>query len=356
MEFIFALSSISLLLVIINSFTIKVIRNLRVDIPDKISVLIPLRNEQKNAKDCISGVINQKGLRNLEIIALDDESSDNTLSILQSFSNIKVITGQPLPKDWIGKLWACHQLVQQSSGEYLVFIDADVRLSQNAIASSISAMKGWDFISPYPKQIVIGFIQRIFQPLLQWSWLASVPLFISQKFSIKSMAVANGQFLIIKRSAYLASGGHQAIKGEVLDDLMLARKLLDHGFKGGVAEASQIAQCKMYNTPKELFLGYQKSLYKAFGSIFSTLVVITILFMTGIIPLLAALFGSKLALLTFFIVFMGRCISSLRTGGIPNTALLHPLAISLLIFLIAYSWYGKISKSLIWRGRGIVNG
>ena len=356
MEFIFALSSFSLLLIVFNSLTIRVIKNKPENINETVSVLIPMRNEQNNAKECVLSLLSQKGLDNFEIIALDDESSDGTFEVLQTFNTVKVIAGKPIPNNWIGKLWACHQLVEQSSGEYLVFIDADVRLSENAISSAIASMRGWDFISPYPKQLVSGFVQRVFQPLLQWSWLASVPLKLSQKLSIKSMAVANGQFFIVKRSAYLTSGGHQSIKSEILDDLKLARKLLEHGFKGGVAEASQVAQCKMYDSTRELFLGYQKSLYKAFGSFFGTVLATIILFATGIIPIIAALAGSKLALLTFILVYIGRCISSVRTGGIPNTALLHPIAITLLLFLIAYSWYGKLKKTLSWRGRGIVNG
>jgi glycosyltransferase involved in cell wall biosynthesis len=315
-----------------------------------------MRNEEKNAKDCINTVLNQKGIKNLEIIVLDDESKDGTLTVLKNFPNIKVIRGQPTPKNWIGKLWACHQLAQQSTGNTLVFIDADVRLEDYAISAAIGKMRNWDFISPYPRQIVIGFIQRVFQPLLQWSWMASVPLVLSQKFSIKTMAVANGQFLIVKRNTYFNSGGHEAIKDEVLDDLMLARKLLKHGYKGGVAEASQVAQCRMYDSTRDLILGYQKSLYKAFGSIIGTTFAIVLLLATGIVPILGTLSGSNLALLSFLLVFAGRFISSVRTGGIPNTALLHPLAITILIILIVYSWYGKFTKTLSWRGREILNG
>jgi hypothetical protein len=186
--------------------------------------------------------------------------------------------------------------------------------------------------------------------------MASVPLVLSQKFSIKTMAVANGQFLIVKRNAYFNSGGHEAIKDEVLDDLMLARKLLKHGYKGGVAEASQVAQCRMYDSTRDLILGYQKSLYKAFGSIIGTTFAIVLLLATGIVPILGTLSGSNLALLSFLLVFAGRFISSVRTGGIPNTALLHPLAITILIILIVYSWYGKFTKTLSWRGREILNG
>jgi hypothetical protein len=212
-------------------------------------------------------------------------------------------------------------------------------------------MGKWDFISPYPKQIAIGFVQRLFQPLLQWSWLASVPLFISQQLGIKSMAVANGQFLIIKRDAYFKSGGHQSVKSEVIDDIMLARQLLASGYSGGVAEASQVASCHMYKTAGELVNGYRKSLWKAFGSIFGTSVAILILFISGVAPFIGAIFGSKIGLISFGLIVLSRFISSIRTGTIPNTALLHPLAIVFLIGLIIYSWIGKLTNTLTWRDR-----
>jgi hypothetical protein len=212
-------------------------------------------------------------------------------------------------------------------------------------------MGKWDFISPYPKQMTTGFVQRVFQPLLQWSWLASVPLLISQKLRIKSMAVANGQFLIIKRDAYFKSGGHQSVKSEVIDDIMLARQLLVTGFSGGVADASQVAICQMYKTAGQLVNGYRKSLWKAFGSIFGTFIAILILFISGVAPFISAIFGSKVGLISFGLIVLSRVVSSVRTGTIPNTALLHPLAIVFLIGLIIYSWIGKLTNTLTWRDR-----
>jgi hypothetical protein len=187
--------------------------------------------------------------------------------------------------------------------------------------------------------------------LLQWSWLASVPLVISQKLGVKSMAVANGQFLIIKKSAYVKAGGHESIKSEVLDDIMLARQLLTSGFSGGVAEGSQVASCQMYKTAVELVNGYRKSLWNAFGSILGTFVSINILLLSSVVPFIAALFGSKIGLISFGLIVLSRVIASNRTGSIPNTALLHPLAIVFLISLIIYSWFGKLTNTLTWRDR-----
>ena len=354
MEISLYLSALALALVIFNSLTIRVIKNSPTKASGSVSVLIPMRNEEANVKGCLSSVLAQKGLDTLEVIAIDDGSTDNTPNEVKAFPSVELISGEKLPDKWLGKLWACQQLAEKSSGDYLVFVDADVRLSDYAVANSISKMGNWDFISPYPRQLTAGFVQKIFQPLLQWSWLSSVPLLIAQKYSIKSMAVANGQFLIIKRDAYFKSGAHAGIKTEVLDDLMLARNLLKQGYKGGVAEASNIATCHMYKNKMELFKGYQKSLWKAFGSVPGTILAIALLIVTGILPIISTALGSTSGLAAFGLITLSRMISSLRTGSLPNSAIFHPLAILMLLGLILFSWYGKITNTITWRDRTVI--
>jgi hypothetical protein len=354
MEISLYLSALALALVIFNSLTIRVIKNTPTKVSGSVSVLIPMRNEEENVKGCLSSVLAQKGLDTLEVIAIDDGSTDNTSNEVKVFPIVELISGEKLPDKWLGKLWACQQLAEKSSGDYLVFVDADVRLSDYAVANSISKMGNWDFISPYPRQLTSGFVQKIFQPLLQWSWLSSVPLLIAQKYSIKSMAVANGQFLIIKRDAYFKSGAHAGIKTEVLDDLMLARNLLKQGYKGGVAEASNIATCHMYKNKMELFKGYQKSLWKAFGSVPGTILAIALLIVTGILPIISTALGSTSGLAAFGLITLSRMISSLRTGSLPNSAIFHPLAILMLLGLILFSWYGKTTNTITWRDRTVI--
>ena len=308
------------------------------ELKDSVGVVVPMRNEAENVEGIVATLSAQDGP--FHFYLLDDNSEDSTFELLQRFTagdtRFTVIKGAPLADGWIGKTWALQQLFEASNEEVLVSIDADVRLTNDAINKAVTLMHGarLDFVSPYPRQIALSFAERLIQPLLQWSWLTTVPLRYAEGARQKSMAVANGQFLIVKRNAYLKSGGHESIKGEVLDDLMLARKLLEHGFKGGVAEASQVAQCKMYDSTRDLFLGYQKSLHKAFGSVIGAVFAVALLVATGIVPILGALSGSTLALVSFLLVFASRFISSVRTGGIPNTALLHPIAIIFLIILI----------------------
>jgi cellulose synthase/poly-beta-1,6-N-acetylglucosamine synthase-like glycosyltransferase len=343
--------------VILNSLTMRVITERRSSqVTASVAILIPMRNEARNVGGIISSVLAQEQLSRRTITVLDDQSSDATASLLKKYQpEITAIPGTPPPAGWLGKIYACSTLAASTQADYLVFLDADVRLHPRAISATISAMDnwGWDFASPYPREIARGFLERLIQPLLQWSWLASVPLRLAERMRQPSMVIANGQFMIIKRAAYLSIGGHQSIKGEILDDLEIARALVRAGFRGGVAEASQIAECRMYQSSSELIDGYTKSLWRAFGGILGTIVAIATLTLTGIVPIVAALIGRPFGWILFLVVFMSRSLSAARTGSNPMIGLLHPVAILALIYLIALSWIRKARGTLLWRGRAV---
>lgn len=351
------LSAIPLVFTLLNALTIRVVKSKDArQITSDVSILIPMRNEEKNASGVISAILASKFLENSEILVLDDHSSDQTAEILHQYPLIKTLSGTELPAGWLGKNFACHQLVAHSSGDYLIFVDADVRLSPLAISAAITTMERfeWQFISPYPRQIAQSFFERLIQPLLQWSWLSSVPLRFAERATFPSMVIANGQFLIVKRAAYLAVGGHKTIRHEILDDLELARLLVKNGYKGGVAEGSAIADCRMYANRTEVFNGYSKSLWRAFGSPFGALASALFLFATGVLPLLLALSGFRSAWIAYFLLVLSRYVAAARTRSTPSTALLHPLAILTLLYLIARSWYLKSRGQLLWRGRNVI--
>ena len=356
MIYLLALTAIPLLFTIANSLSMRVVHKGQAkEINGAVSILIPMRNEAENVEGVLTSVAASLLIPEREILVLDDHSEDATAALLQGFPGTTTYAGIDLPEGWLGKNFACHQLVTHSKGEYLVFVDADVRVSDSAIAAAISYMDslGWDFISPYPRQLAETFFERLIQPLLQWSWLSSVPLRFAERAKFPSMIIANGQFMIVKRQPYIAAGGHKAIRHEVLDDLELARLLVKSGFKGGVADASGVAACRMYTTQTELFDGYTKSLWRAFGSPLGAFVMSIFLFLTGVLPLLLALAGYRTAWLGYFIVVLSRYVSALRTRSTPSTALLHPLAILTLLYLIIKSWYQKSTGQLMWRGRSV---
>jgi glycosyltransferase involved in cell wall biosynthesis len=340
--------AIALIITVVNVINMRVVGLKGVTtVGESVDVLIPMRDEEENVEGSLKSTLNSELLEASSIYVLDDGSTDQTGKLISEFK-VNKLTGTELPAGWLGKVWACHNLSKAGSGKYLVFLDADVRLHPYAIASAITRMNkfGWDFISPYPRQIAGSFLEKLIQPLLQWSWLASVPLRLAEKFPNRSMTIANGQFFIVKRSAYEEAGGHAAIPGEVLDDLELARLLISKGFKGGVADGSAVASCRMYKTNSQLIDGYTKSLWKAFGGQFGTIVAIILLFFTGISPYLGI--GAPA---TF--IFLSRFLAAIKTRSNPAYAFLHPISIVILLYLITLSSIRKSRGTLIWRGRTV---
>ena len=196
-------------------------------------------------------------------------------------------------------------------------------------------------------------LERLVQPLLQWSWLSSVPLRIAERFGIPSMTIANGQFFIVRQNAYKAIGGHEAIKNEILDDLTLARTLTREGFSGGIAEGSSLAQTRMYSSNTALVEGYAKSLWKAFGNPFGTMVAIALLSLTQIIPIVLGLSGYALGWISYFMVASSHAMAAVRTKSRTTNIFLHPISSFIIIVLICESIRRKALGKITWRGRYI---
>ena len=318
-------------------------------------VLVPLRNEAENIKDLIATLSQQVG--DFHFYLLDDNSEDLTYELLKQYtagdSRFRVIKGAPLQEGWIGKTWALQQLFDQSNEEFIVSIDADVRLTPDAIARSVSTLKSTslDFISPYPRQIALSFGERMIQPLLQWSWLSTVPLRVAEKSSRPSMAIANGQFFVVRRIALEKINGYKAIKNAVIDDVFLARELIRSGFQGGVINGASIAQCRMYATWSLIKSGYGKSLNKAFGGVIGASFVVLFLFLTSILPFLLSLFGSFYGWLGYVLIVFSRMLSAIKTQGRIVDSFLHPISAALLIYLIIHSF--KVRSSITWKGRTV---
>jgi len=349
-------SLLALFLTVINTFSLITPREAQL-INQKISVLVPLRDEEDNALALIETLTAQEKLSDAEFLILNDGSTDKTYELITTSaandSRFVIMQGKALPEGWLGKPWALSQLSESAKGEILICIDADVRLAATGIAAAITAMHKHklDFFSPYPNQVARTFTERMIQPLLQWSWLSSVPLAVAKRSTNPSFAVANGQFFVVKKSALEKSGGYASIKSEILDDMQMARVLLRNKFNGTVGNGALIAQCHMYSSWNELRNGYAKSLRKGFGGLFGSLLVIALLALTGIVPIISAASGSPYGWFAFEAVLLSRVLSARITRSNLFDSLLHPISAALLIYLIIYSWLmrGRIQ----WKGRTV---
>jgi glycosyltransferase involved in cell wall biosynthesis len=322
---------------------------------ESVGVVVPMRNEAENVEGLVATLAAQSG--DMHFYLLDDSSEDSTFELLQKFtahdSRFTAIKGAPLADGWIGKTWALQQLFEASNEDVLVSIDADVRLTNDAIAKAVSTMHGarLDFVSPYPRQIAQSFGERLIQPLLQWSWLSTVPLRNAEGSRQKSMAVANGQFFVVRRSALNSIGGYVSVKHAVIDDVFLARALMESGSSGTVINGSDIAETRMYSSWNEIEAGYGKSLNKAFGSVFGAVFVIAFLFATSIAPLILGLLGNPYGWLGFAAIVGSRVLSAIKSRGRVLDSVLHPISIVALIYLIVYSYLMR--GTVQWKGRTV---
>ena len=320
---------------------------------EPVTILIPVRNEEENIADLVLSLQAQQFINKPEIIFINDSSTDETSDKLQEAKDggaqIKVINAPELPDGWLGKPWALQQGYLQAKGEIVVTLDADVRLTSTAIAQALGMLGDRSFISPYPRQIAKTFSERLIQPLLQWSWMSTVPLRIAEKSARTSLAVANGQFFLVRKSALDQIGGFTAIAAEVLDDMELARTLIKSGALGGVADGSSLAQTRMYKNFSEIKAGYGKSLWKAFGSQSGSAAAIAFLFLTGIAPVIAWFSGNPLGFFAYQFVVITRALSAARSRGRILDSILHPISSAILIYLIIYSWRAR--GVVAWKGR-----
>lgn len=324
-----------------------------------VSVLIPARDEAHRITPTIRSVLAQRELADVEVLVLDDNSTDGTADVVRAAAGadhrLRVLTGTTPGPGVLGKPHACAQLAAAARGEVLVFVDADVTLAPHAVAAAVATLRGpqpLDLLSPWPRQISEGIGGRLVQPLLAWSWLTTLPLRIAERSRRPSMAVANGQFLLVDAAALAAAGGWESVSGEVLDDIGLARAVRAAGGRTGVADGSELATCRMYTSGRELYEGYRKSLWAAFGSPAGAVAVGTALAVVYVLPAAAALTGSRIGVLGYLAAALGRA-SAARWSGRPWDGLAHPASVLALLGLLVSSWTGRARGSLQWKGRAL---
>jgi glycosyltransferase involved in cell wall biosynthesis len=327
-------------------------------VSERVAILIPARNEAANIKGCLETALDQRNLTDFHVFVLDDSSTDQTNAIVREVISIEnrltLIAGRELPEGWTGKNNACWQLANTAERfDYLVFLDADVRLRSDAVVKSINALRKyqWKFISPYPRQLARTWSEWLIQPLLQWSWITTLPLRLAERSLVPQLTAANGQFLIFEKDTYFTAGGHKAIHEEVLDDINLARQMKRNGFRGNVIDGSAIATCRMYQSWHELRDGYTKSLWSAFGSIPGAILVMIFLFSLYIFPALIALQGLSWGISLMLFAYISRLMAAVRSQSSLSSVAFHPIAITLLCYLIVRSWWLKRKNRLFWKSR-----
>jgi hypothetical protein len=329
-------------------------------ITERVSILVPARDEAHRIAPCIRALLDQHSLDDVEILVLDDGSTDGTADVVRAIAGddaaLRILTGTTRPHGWLGKPWACHQLVEAATGEVLVLVDADVVLAPHGVAAAVAELRhsGLDLVCPYPRQLADSPAERLVQPLLQWSWLTTLPLGLAESSPRESLVAANGQLMVVDAAALDRAGGHAAVRGEVLDDVALLRALKRSGGTGTVVDGTDVATCRMYDGWDDLRDGYTKSLWSAFGTPAGSAGAVAALTTLYVVPPVAAVFGSRLGLIGAAAGVAGRVMVARRTRSrVWPDVLAHPVSIGLFGYLTAESWRRRRAGSLRWKGRGV---
>ena len=341
----------------------------------RISVLVPARNEAANIERCLRTLLVQ-AYPNAEFLVLDDESTDETAAIVATLAardpRLRLLHGGSLPTGWLGKCNACAQLAEAATGDYLLFTDADTVHGLTSLASALAAaeQRFLGLVSVLPRQTARTGAERLMLPLLPLNILALLPVGLVRRRPEPSLSAGIGQFLFFRRDAYRAAGGHTAVHDQVLDDVMLARRVKAAGWRMDLLDGGTAVRCRMYDSFGAIWRGFSKNLFDFYGrSPFFTLLAVALHFALFVAPPVLAL--GALALhasplfvalpaIAYFAVVTMRLLEAVRVGaegtdlrGVAGwwSALAHPVAEGIHCAITLNSLRWGLRGQLDWKGR-----
>jgi chlorobactene glucosyltransferase len=375
--------SIGIVLLLLLQF----IANLRVlvrlrsgPIPEKrplVSVLVPARNEAKRIGPCLRSLLAQD-YPHFECIVLDDQSDDGTPELVQQLgfstrpgTQFRLISGRPLPLNWIGKPWACHQLSQVARGEFLLFIDADTVHHPGTISAAVTTAlrERSDLLTAWAYQMTRTFGEKLMIPFLFVAAAACLPHWLlswAQRDTrlarlmganwLRNLGTANGQFICIRRETYHRIGGHAAVANHLVEDVALARAVAartGESLRLTSCDGTALIRCRMYHSFPDLWEGFTKNLWPLFENDF---VVFAILVLGQIIvfalPFFVApwLVNSELWPLLGLILLL-RLLITIRYRTSWISLLFHPFGYLLALAIALNSLRRSLGKGVTWKGR-----
>ncbi len=325
--------------------------------PPKVSVLIPARNEEATLPLLLRDLENLKNPP-FEIWVCDDHSTDGTANILQQFSGtssrISYFSGKELPAGWLGKNFACHQLATKAKGDLLLFLDADVRVSGDALFKAACQMQqnNYALLSIFPTQTMKHIGEYLSVPIMNSILLNLLPLPLVRWLSFHSLSAANGQFMLFDAANYHQNGWHSQVRNHSTEDIAIARLVKKSGGQMATLLGGKEVFCRMYQRYDEALMGFSRNVHHYFGG--SRLV------MWGywLAQLLGGLAFTLLWGLAGLLIWLGLVIINRMAVTLASRQPMKVIGLTPLhwitLFLLAFknSLQG-IKKESVWKGRKI---
>ncbi len=327
-----------------------------------ISIIIPARNEEHtltNLLDSLSGQMSSQD----EVIVVDDHSEDRTKEVAAR-TGVTVLASSPTPAGWLGKPWACFQGARIASREILVFLDADTVLEKNGLNNIIEThveKDGVVSIQPYHK------VRELYEQLSAFFniiVMAGIGSFTVLGRRIRPIGLF-GPAVVMKRQSYLDSGGHDTVKGEILDDVALGAELQHKGMEVHCLGGKRTISFRMYpNGIRELINGWSKGFAMGAAKTSTPLLILIVLWICGSVGTARGLIEAAIAANNIQIALSGGLYllytaqiqwMLVRIGNFKfYTALLYPVAAAFFVIVFAYSLVRVVLvRSVRWKGREI---
>lgn len=321
-----------------------------------VSVLIPARNEEKNIASILND-LQAQDYRNIEIIVFDDFSDDRTAEIVSGKSEldnrIRLVRSDGLPDGWLGKNHACHNLSKFAKGDYLLFLDADVKLKEDIITKAVTLSEELNLglLSIFPVQIMITTGERITVPNMHFILLSLLPLILVRKSGYSSLAAANGQFMLFRSVIYHKFTPHKKFKGNKVEDIEIARYFKQNHI--GIACITGIAKvkCRMYDGFSEAVNGFSRNVISFFGDSFSLAFLFWFFTTFGLVFVILAM-NLHLIFVYIAIVLITRILISFlsKQDILLNIIFLIPQQLAL-GYIIYRALVNRHKNQHIWKGR-----
>jgi len=226
----------------------------------EVSVIVPARNEEASLGECLRSLVSQTEVE-FEIIVVDDGSTDGTRAIAESFTGVRVISAGALAAGWTGKNNAVASGAREARGTWILFTDADTVHRPGSLARALAEAKsqGGDLLSYSPEQVVTTFAEKVVMPVVFAELAAEYP---PEKVRDASSGIvaANGQYILVRRAAYEAVGGHAVVAHEILEDVALAKAFRRRGLRIFFRYGGDAVRTRMYRNWEQLREGWTKNL------------------------------------------------------------------------------------------------
>jgi len=336
-----------------------------------VSVIVPAKDEEANIGAALETLVAQD-YPNIEIIVVDDRSTDGTAEVVRGVAardgRVRLVQVKELAAGWFGKPHAMHTGAREARGEWLLFVDADCRQAPHSVRVGVGfcAAEGGEMLSLWPVLEMHGFWENAVQPvagsvLVAWfrpGWVNDPK---------HRAAFANGQYILIRRSAYEAVGGHEAVRAKVVEDIAFARHVKGSGRRLLNAVGQDLFTTRMYDSLRAMWKGWTRIFYGAFEGVGRILGVLFLTFFFTLAPF-AVLAASAAALAagaggwwawTVFGVAAGTVLAIFVTMrrlfiagcGNPWYLVFYPMAVAMVMAFEA----GALARALgvgavTWRG------